>query len=145
MSVVLKCTSCGEEIFYPIFYDGGAYGSTCIKKVIPNYKSKKSNYVPYFVPADNYELDVIEESKKHKIIKVTATSNFVKNSLGNLIKFSDTLTTVRMINGVLNTHHNSNFIEVVEDKVYIDLNRSKHNSNRIESYLLNIKTRNDDK
>ena len=141
MSVMIKCSSCGEELFYPYFYDGGAYGSTCIKKVVPNFKSKKRKYVPYFILADNYKINVIEDSKKYKKIEINATSNFVKNIAGNLITFKDTIERVMMVNGIYNTHHYSNFIEIVEDKVYIDLNRSKHSSNRIESYLLNIKTK----
>jgi hypothetical protein len=54
-----KCVNCGELLTKPIFYNGSAYGFTCIKKVYPNYK--KSNKKTFFVKADSFKLEIIDE------------------------------------------------------------------------------------
>lgn len=38
---MLFCNCCGTEISNPQFYNGFAYGYTCIKKVAPSFKRKK--------------------------------------------------------------------------------------------------------
>jgi len=45
-----SCALCGEKLTAPIFYDGKIYGWSCIKKVNPTLKKKKT----HFVVADSF-------------------------------------------------------------------------------------------
>lgn len=45
MSSNIRCTCCQAEITAPQFYNGFPYGYTCIKKVDPQYKRTKVQYI----------------------------------------------------------------------------------------------------
>jgi hypothetical protein len=49
---VIQCACCGADVTMPQFYNGLAYGYTCIKKVAPKQKQTKIVYVQ----ADSFEV-----------------------------------------------------------------------------------------
>lgn len=53
----MPCARCGEEITQPYFYDGKAFGYTCIKIVNPAYKhSKKKADKQLYAKCDSVEI-----------------------------------------------------------------------------------------
>ncbi len=50
------CHRCGEQLTSPYFYEGKAYGWTCIKIVNPSAKHKKIK--EHWVIADSHNLDL---------------------------------------------------------------------------------------
>lgn len=74
--MICKCTACGELLTKPIFYNDGVYGFTCIKKVVPNYK--KSSKKTFYIKADSFELEYIDENTSKIIAKHFCSSkNFI--------------------------------------------------------------------
>jgi len=46
MAFLTTCTCCGAELDNVQFYEGNAYGSTCVLKVDPQYKvNKKAKWI----------------------------------------------------------------------------------------------------
>ena len=46
MAFLTNCTCCGKELENVQFYNGNAYGSTCVLRVDPQYKvNKNANWI----------------------------------------------------------------------------------------------------
>jgi len=112
-----KCTACGELLTKPYFYNGGAYGYTCIKKVNPNFK--KSKQKTFFVKADKFELNVIDET----ITEIIAFHSCSPK------KFIDYQRRGTYINGV--SFIKSDCIQIVNNEAFIDLMKYKNSSELI--------------
>ena len=107
-----KCTSCGELLTKPYFYNGGAYGFTCIKKVNPSFK--KSTKKTFFVKADTFETKVIDENTIEIIAK-----HFCSNK-----NFIDYQRTGFYVNG--SPFIKSDSIQLVNNEAFIDLMKYKN-------------------
>lgn len=81
------CTCCGSDITAPQFYQGKAYGYTCIKKVAPEFK--RSRNTGTWIKPDSFEV-IIEDNRYKTIFKVGKWTckmvSYNENGDNNLIK-----------------------------------------------------------
>lgn len=115
--MICKCTSCGELLTMPIFYNGAAYGYSCIKKVNPNYKKSKAK--KFFVKADTFEVETIDENTTKiyaKIDKINKT----------FIGFQRIWT---LTDGT--SYVKSDSIEIASNEAFVDLMKYKNSSELI--------------
>lgn len=61
------CTCCGSEITVPQFYQGKAYGYTCITKVAP--QQKRTLKTGTWIKPDSLEV-IVEDNKYKTVVKV---------------------------------------------------------------------------
>lgn len=61
----MNCARCGEEITSPYFFEGKAFGYTCIKIVNPLARKKKGGVKEHWVQADGS--DFINEHIKQEV------------------------------------------------------------------------------
>ena len=113
--MICKCTACGELLTKPYFYNGGAYGYSCIKKVNPNFK--KSKQKTFFVKADKFELNVIDDN----------TTEIIAYHFCSSKKFVDYQRSGFYNNGEAFLKSD---IKIVDNEAFIDLMKYK-NSNEL--------------
>jgi hypothetical protein len=115
--MICKCTSCGEMLTQPIFHNGSPYGYSCIKKVNPDYKKSKTK--TFYVKADSFELEFIDENTT----KITA-KHFCSEK-----KFYDFQRSGFYTNGL--SYLKSDNIKLYDGEAYIDLMKYKNSSELI--------------